>query len=73
VTVTNPNPIPVQVRVVCIMWEQPPPGAPQQMLAAYPIGDLNMVGANTTTSVPVTNPLQNNSQNCGSVKVYFSR
>jgi len=73
VTVANPNPIPVQVRVVCIMWEQPPPGAPQQMLAAYPIGDLNTVGANSTTSVPVANPLQNISHNCGSVKVYFSR
>jgi hypothetical protein len=71
--VANPNSTAVSVRLVCIIWEQPPPGSPQQMLAAIPIGGLNQISPRGETTIAVTGPARDHTQLCGSVKVYFSR
>lgn len=72
-SLVNPNFASASVRLVCIIWSQPPPGAPQQMLEAIPIGGLIEATALGESTVPVTGPVKDRTQLCGSVAVYLSR
>ncbi|MDN3359006.1 hypothetical protein [Actinomadura sp. DC4] len=69
----NTNGVAVTVRMVCILWEDPPPGAAQQMLRSLPIGGLVSIAAFDEIRVPVTGPVRSLARGCGSVKVYYSR
>lgn len=69
----NTNGVTVAVRVVCILWEDPPPGATQQMVRSLPIGGLISIAPFDEVRVPVTGPVRNLARSCGSVKVYYSR
>lgn len=69
----NTNGVMVAVRVVCILGENPPAGAAQQMVRSLPIGGLISIAAFDEVRVPVTGPVRNLARSCGSVKVYFSR
>jgi hypothetical protein len=71
--VSNTNPVQVSVRMVCILWEDPPPGATQQMLASLPIGGLVSIAPHGEVRVAVTGPVRKAARGCGSVKVYYSR
>jgi hypothetical protein len=69
----NTNGVTVAVRVVCILWEDPPAGATQQMVRSLPIGGLISIAPFDEVRVPVTGPVRNLARSCGSVKVYYSR
>jgi hypothetical protein len=71
--VSNTSPVQVSVRMVCILWEDPPPGATQQMLASLPIGGLVSIAPHGEARVAVTGPVRKAARDCGSVKVYYSR
>jgi hypothetical protein len=71
--VHNTNGVAVAVRVVCILWEDPPPGAAQQMVRSLPIGGLISIAAFDEARVPVTGTVRKLARFCGSVKVYYSR
>ncbi|MWA04952.1 hypothetical protein F8568_032225 [Actinomadura sp. LD22] len=68
----NTNGFRVAVRLVCIIWEDPPPGAPQQMVRSLPIGDLVSIAPYDEARVPVTGTVRHLAQDCGSVKAYYS-
>lgn len=53
VTVRNPNPAAVTVRVVGIIWNQPAEGRSQQALKVIPLSDLTTVPASGETTVEV--------------------
>jgi hypothetical protein len=63
----------VAVRLVCILWEDPPPGAAQQMIRSFPIGGLVSVPPLGEAQVPVTGPVRVLARSCESIVVYFSR
>ena len=69
----NTNGVTVAVRMVCIIWEDPPAGAAQQMVRSLPIGGLISIAAFDEVRVPVTGPVRSLARSCGSVKVYYSR
>ncbi|MCO6008923.1 hypothetical protein NE236_28510 [Actinoallomurus purpureus] len=69
----NTNGVTVAVRVVCILWEHPPPGATQQMVRSLPIGGLISIAPFGEVRLPVTGPVRSLARSCGSVKVYYSR
>ncbi|KAB2389937.1 hypothetical protein [Actinomadura montaniterrae] len=73
VVVHNTNGVAVSVRLVCILWEDPPPGAAQQMVRSLPIGGLISMAPYAKIRVPVTEPVRSLARSCGSVKVYYSR
>ncbi|WP_433183566.1 hypothetical protein [Actinoallomurus sp. CA-150999] len=73
VLLENTNDVTVEVRVVCILWENPPPGATQQMVRSLPIGGLISIAPLGDVRVPVTGPVRQLARSCGSVKVYYSR
>lgn len=73
VLVTNSYRVPISVRLVCLLWEDPPPGAPQQLVASLPIGGLTRIDPLQVGTVPVTGPATGRTRECGSVKVFFSR
>ena len=54
VAVTNPNPFPVSVRIVYVVYDQPASGQTQQVVLATPIGGLASVPANGKATVQVT-------------------
>lgn len=71
--VHNVNGVDVAVRLVCILWEDPPAGQAQQMVRSLPIGGLVSIAPFEEVRVPVTEPVRGLARSCGSVKVYFSR
>lgn len=71
--VQNTNAFAVSVRMVCILWEDPPPGATQQMVRSLPIGGLVSIDPLDEVNVPVTGTVRRLARSCGSVKVYYSR
>ncbi|GII26470.1 hypothetical protein [Planosporangium mesophilum] len=68
VVLTNPNSEKVSVGVVCIIWEQPPAGQPQQARTVIPIGAATIAGQHSAT-VRASGDARNG---CGSLKTYFS-
>ena len=72
VLVNNPYPFPISIRVVCTIWEEPPPGAAQQMTEALPIGGLTRIAPLEVGTVPVTGPAAGRTRECGGVTAYFS-
>ncbi|WP_344259946.1 hypothetical protein [Actinomadura napierensis] len=69
----NTNSVAVAVRVVCILWDDPPAGAAQQMVRSLPIGGLISIGPFDEARVPVAEPVRSLARDCGSVMVYYSR
>jgi hypothetical protein len=61
------------VRTVCIVWEPPLPGSPQQMIAALPIGGLTHIDPFGEASVALTGRTKDFSRECGDVKTYLAR
>ncbi|MFD8705186.1 hypothetical protein ACFV1W_21665 [Kitasatospora sp. NPDC059648] len=78
VILKNPNKTAVSVRVVYLVYDQPPPGASQQAIEVVPIGELTTVPAAGTASVTVLGDARAAVQKYSggpavSVKTYFSR
>jgi hypothetical protein len=72
VAVRNPNLEEISVGVVCILWNQPPAGEPQQALAAISLGAATIPGGVSRT-VPLSESAKQSTRNgCGSLKVYFT-
>ncbi|MEV5825858.1 hypothetical protein AB0L25_09800 [Spirillospora sp. NPDC052242] len=69
----NVNGVEVAVRLVCILWEDPPPGHSQQMVRSLPIGGLVSIAPFEKVRVPVTEPIRSLARDCTTIKVYFSR
>ncbi|GAA4557093.1 hypothetical protein [Planotetraspora kaengkrachanensis] len=68
VVLTNPNHGKVSAGVVCIFWEQPPDGQPQQARAVIPVGVTTVEGDGSAT-IRASGETRNG---CDSLKVYFS-
>jgi hypothetical protein len=68
VALTNPNDDAVSVGVVCILWDDPPSGQPQQALAVIPLGSAH-IAAHDSTRIKATGEAR---YGCGSLKTYFS-
>ncbi|GII27850.1 hypothetical protein [Planotetraspora mira] len=68
VILTNPNRGKVSVGVVCIFWEQPTDGQPQQARAVIPVGVTAVAGDGSAT----IHASGETRSGCDSLKVYFS-
>ena len=66
--VDESEPVDIKVGVVCIQWDQPPSGQPQQAVAVIPLG-VTMVPASGSTTIPMSG---SDASGCGSIKVYFA-
>ncbi|HEX5541824.1 MAG TPA: hypothetical protein VFX60_09710 [Micromonospora sp.] len=78
VALHNDNPDPVAVRLVYIIWTDPPPSRTQQAERVLPVGDLIVVPARGTVTVPMEGEADlANAMAAGrvaaSIKAYFSR
>ncbi|MGC0319211.1 hypothetical protein [Kitasatospora acidiphila] len=77
VILKNPNNTAVSVRIVYLVYDQPPAGTPQQAIEVVPIGGLITVPPAGTTSVAVSGDAKTAVQKYSggpavSVKTYFS-
>ncbi len=76
VRLLNPNPVPVDVRAVAILYERPPPGAAQQFLSVASLSGLREVPANGEVEVEIPKKELKATRGYagwGSVKAYLSR
>jgi hypothetical protein len=71
VRVTNGDRIPIEVRVVLIEYEDPPPGQSQQFVRATPLSSLIKLAAGGAKTLRLPRELRG--RVIGSVKPYFSR
>ncbi|WP_203823974.1 hypothetical protein [Actinoplanes palleronii] len=68
VVLTNPNSGTVSAGVVCIAWDQPPDGQPQQARKVTPLGTTTIEGGASATL-----PAQGDARKgCDSLKAYFA-
>jgi hypothetical protein len=71
VRVTNVDQVPIEIRVVLIEYENPPPGESQQFVRATPLSSLLKLAAGGETTLRLPHELRG--RVLGSVKPYFSR
>jgi hypothetical protein len=69
--VTNDTDEDAKIRVVLILWEDPPPGESQQALDVIPVSPLLTLPANGAKTIKLPKPLRG--RYIGSVKAYNSR
>lgn len=68
----NPNTEDIAVGIVCIHWNQPPTGQPQQALAAIELG-VTRIPAQQTVTTPLSRSARKAaSHGCGSLKAYLT-
>ncbi|MFI7064653.1 hypothetical protein ACIBL3_26920 [Kribbella sp. NPDC050124] len=72
VEVRNLNTEDITVGIVCIHWNQPPDGQPQQALAATELGVMTIPTLQTVTTPLSKSAQQAASQDCGSLKAYLA-
>jgi hypothetical protein len=75
---SNPNAVPVSVRVVYIVYNQPASGTAQQAVAVTPVGTLTSIPANGTVTIPVSGAAKAavdkySNGPAVSIKAYFSQ
>jgi hypothetical protein len=77
VELTNPNPDPITVRVVYLVYDVPAPGHSQQIVSALQFGAPMTLRGKSVVNLPAPTEVQQRNVEAGgapaSVKVYFSR
>ncbi|MEV0289738.1 MULTISPECIES: hypothetical protein [unclassified Kribbella] len=72
VELRNLNNEAITVGIVCIHWDQPPAGQPQQALAAVELGVTTIPNLQTVNTPLSKSAQQAASQGCGSLKAYLA-
>ncbi|GAA0939397.1 hypothetical protein GCM10009554_29100 [Kribbella koreensis] len=71
-TVINPNRGQISLGVVCIIWNQPFDGQPQEVLEATTLGVATVAGRDTATIPVPASAQQARTRGCGSLKAYLA-